>query len=410
MSVSGKETGTAGSTTVPERKPTVVRHRSGRAGTYVVVGVVLLVVILLAVGYEARWFGGSKAAAPGACATGNTLQGNGANFIAALASTWVAHYNSQTSNVVNYVAGGSGTGITDLEQKTVDFAATEGPLSSSQAAGFSGPVLTLPVAGGTLVIIYNVAGVPAGLHLSGAVLAEIYMGKITSWNDPAIARNNSGLQLPSGTILTVHRSDAAGTTFVLSDYLSQDSPAWSSAVGKGISVSFPKAPLQDAIKGNSALLTYVQTTPNTIGYVDLTDVLASTTTTTYADMLNPSGTFVTPTAAATASAIADKSNATTFPSASGNWYNVSMVNAAGSGDYPLSTFAYFYVYQATDAGFAPTQVKSQVLVQWLHWVIGAGQSDVSALNYVPIAPTLVALDSSGIASMTFDGHGIPACT
>lgn len=372
--------------------------------------ILLLAAVTGVVAYQQKWFGGSASHAAGACTTGTTLQGNGATFIAALASTWVAEYQSQKSNTVNYVAGGAGTGLSDLTQKTVDFAATDDPLSASQRAALPASALTLPITGGALAIIYNVPGVPTGLNLSGAVLSDIYLGKITSWNDPAIADNNTDLSLPAATILTVHRIDAAGTTFVLSDYLTQDSPTWASTVGKGISVAFPTAPKQDAIKGNSALLSFVQTTPDTIGYVDLTDLLASTTPTTYAAMLNPSGAFVVPTLANTATAISDRSAVTAFPSSTGDWYNVSMVNAAGTADYPLATFAYFFVYQAADQGFAPSLEKSQVLVQWLHWVLDQGQSYAAGLNYVALSSAIVALDDAGIATMTFNGASIPACS
>ena len=385
-----------------------IRRRRSRTPAYLVAAVVLLAVVVGGAAYAEKWWGGAAPRGASACSTGTTLQGNGATFVNALALTWVAGFSGSTGNSVNWVDGGSGTGITDLTSKTVDFAATDDPLTPSQRAGLPG-VLTLPVTGGALAIIYNVAGVPSGLHLSAAVLADIYLGKVTAWNDPAIGTNNSGITLPSSTILTVHRADAAGTTFVLSDYLSQGSAGWQGQVGKGISIPFPTSPHQVAIKGNAALLTEVQTTPNTIGYVDLTDLLASTTSTTYAAMQNPQGAFVLPNLTTTASAIADKSSQTVFPSSTGDWFNVSMVNAAGTADYPLATFAYFFVYQATDGGFSPSLVKAQILVQWLHWVLEAGQADSGPLNYVALSASVVSLDDQGIATMTYHGAPIPAC-
>jgi len=386
----------------------IVRRRSSRRWLAPVVVLALLLVVVAGIGFSQHWFGGSPNGS-GGCPTGVTLQGDGANFIAALAATWTNVYNTESGNTVNYVAGGAGTGITDLSQTTIDFAATDDPLSPAQRASMPAPVLTLPVTGGALAIVYNVPGVPAGLHLSGAVLAQIYLGSVTHWNDPAIASNNSGVALPSDTIQTVHRSDAAGTTFVLTDYLSQDSPAWSAGPGKGISVSFPAAPVQSAIKGNAALLSYVQSTADTIGYVDLTDVLTASSVGSYAAMSNPSGAFIVPTLNNTASAIADRSAVTTFPAATGDWWNVSMVNAAGSSDYPLATFAYFFVFQAADRGLAPSLEKSQVLVGWLDWVLGAGQGYAPGLDYTALTPAMVALDVAGLGTMTYNGAAIPSC-
>ncbi|HTT34875.1 MAG TPA: phosphate ABC transporter substrate-binding protein PstS [Thermoplasmata archaeon] len=404
-----EESSNAPSSNAGAAAPPRIRRRQSRWGLYLVVGIILLAAIIGGVAYEEKWVGGSKPAAAGACPTGETLQGNGAAFIGSLAATWVANFNGASGDTVNYVAGGSGTGITDLTDKSVDFAATDEPLTSAQVSAMPSPVLTLPVTAGALSIIYNVPGVPAGLKLSGPVLADIYLGTITSWNDPAIANNNSGVSLPSATITTVHRSDAAGTTFVLTDFLSQDSPTWANTVGKGTSVSFPKAPTQVGEKGNSALLTYVQTTADTIGYSDLTDVLTASTATNYAAVLNPTGNYILPNLTNTAAAIADRSAVTTFPSALGNWSQVSMVNAAGAQDYPLATFAYFFVYQAADQGFAPSLAKTQVLVDWLNWVLTAGQSDATGLSYVPLASAVVHISQAGVQTMTYGGANIPSC-
>jgi phosphate transport system substrate-binding protein len=395
--------------------PAVVRPPSSRGWMVAVVVVVILVVAGLAIGYQQHWFGSSNTSS-GTCASGVTLLGNGAQFVAPLVNQWTTSYTAQTSNLVDYPAAGSGTGITQFSEHPplIDFAITDDPLSSSEVSALPATALTLPIAGGALAMVYNLPGVTGHLNFSGTVLAGVYNGSIGNWNDSAIQAINPGVTLPNATILTVHRSDAAGTTYVLTDFLSQDNAAWAAGPGKGISISWPSAPDQVAIKGNSALLSEVETTPDAIGYSDLTDVLTASTTLQYAAVQNPKGDFVVPTLASTASAIADKSATTTFPASTGNWYNVSMVNAEGTGDYPLATFAFMFVYQNLSAGYEPSLSKSQVLLQWLDWVLTTGQTyanDTSRnLYYVPLPSALVTIDQAGVQSMTFNGAAIPSCS
>jgi phosphate ABC transporter phosphate-binding protein len=391
----------------------IIRSRPRRGWAFALAAVVIIVVAGLVVGYEEHWIGppGPKT---GGCGTGITLQGNGAQFVLPLVNQWAKAYQSQTSNQVNYPAAGSGTGITDFSENPplIDFAITDDPLDSAEVSALPSAALTLPVTAGALAIIYNLPGVSGHLNLTGLLLAEVYNGTITSWNDPAIQADNPGVSLPSASIVTVHRLDPAGTTFVLTDLLSQDSPAWAAGPGKGISVSWPSAPTQLAEKGNSAVLLTVESKTDSIGYSDLTDVLTTTNPVQYAAVQNPKGSFVVPTLANTASAIADKSATTTFPTSSGNWYTVSMVNAQGTGDYPLATFAYMFVYQAVNKGYEPSLTKAQVLVQWLDWVITTGQtySNASNLYYVPLPAAVVSIDQTGIQTMTFNGAAIPSCS
>jgi phosphate transport system substrate-binding protein len=382
---------------------------------YVVIGVIVVVAVLVGVGASTGFFGLLRssssttvqlyyaplpasilavdraglqtmtfdgAAIPtctsSSCPTGVTLQGDGAQIAAPLLSAWASAYSSQDGNQVNYPASGSGTGLTHFTDGSIDFAITDDPLTPAERAEMPAQPLTLPFVGGALTIIYNLPGLSGHLNLTGALLADIYNGTVTQWNDPAIQSINPGVTLPAATIYTVHRSDAAGTTYVLSDFLSQSSPYWAAHVGKGISISFPSAPKQTAEKGNSLMISTVAANPDSIGYSDLTDVLASASQIQYASVQNPSGHFVVPTLANTISAIDDKvSNLTNLheiPTSAGDWFNVSMVNANGSADYPIATFIYMFVYQATDHGFAPTLAKSEVLVQWLEWTLTTGQA------------------------------------
>lgn len=381
-----------------------------------VVAVVVVVVVIVAgallVGFEDHWFAPNSKS--GTCGTDVTLLGNGAQFVNPLVQQWATAYQSNTSNIVNYVDGGSGTGITDFSENPplIDFAITDDPLSSSETSALPSAALTIPVVGGALAIIYNLPGVAGHLNLTGPLLAEIYFGTITNWDNASIAAINPGVSLPNATIVTVHRSDAAGTTFVLTNLLTDDSSAWASGPGQGISISWPKAPTQLAEKGNSAVLDTVQTTADAIGYSDLTDVLTAKVSTQYAAIENPKGNFIIPDLANTASAIADESAVTTFPASGGSWSNISMVNAPGASDYPLATFAYLFVYENSAKGYDPSQARAQVLVQWLDWLLTSGQTYASGPNlyYVALPSSLITIDKAGVASMNFNGAAIPACS
>ncbi|MGA7923768.1 MAG: phosphate ABC transporter substrate-binding protein PstS [Thermoplasmata archaeon] len=396
--------------TGPEQ-PRIVRRSSSHRTAYVAAAVVIIVIVVVVASFAAGWFKTSSESAPaGTCPTQQTLLGDGANFVLPLVSTWTNAYGSVTSNNVNYNAAGAGAGITALTDKTVDFAATDEPLNSSQFSGLPSTTLTLPIAAGALAIVYNLPTVATPVQLSGTVLAGIYLGTINNWDDSAIADINPSIQLPNAAITTVHRSDAAGTTFVLTDYLSEDNATWKAMVGVGIQPSWPAiTPTPEAIKGNSALAAYVQKTPDTIGYVDLTDGL-NTPGLQYANVLNPAGHYIRPTLADAASAITNMTARTTFPAPTASWANVSMVNSPGTSDYPLATFSYFMVFQAVNAGYAPSLQKAQALVQWLNWTITIGQTYSKNLYYVAVPSSLVALDESALKTMTFDGTAIPACT
>jgi phosphate ABC transporter phosphate-binding protein len=407
----------AGTESPKPARPLVTR-RPRRAGWVALIVVVVVVVVVLAVGYQQKWFSSSSSAALGSCPTGITLQGDGAQFVAPLMTVWTAAFASFTGNQVNYPASGSGTGLTHFSESPplIDFAITDEPLSSAQRAAMPAQPLTIPIIGGALAIIYNLPGVPGHLNLTGAILAEVYNGNITTWNDPAIRSINPGVNLPSNAIITVHRADPAGTTYVLTDLLSQDSAYWATHIGKGISVDFPPLPGAIAANGNSLVLRTVATTSYAIGYSDLTDVLTYTKSVVqYAAIGNPAGHYVVPTLANTASAIADKVASTgTFPTSTGNWYNVSMVNAGGTADYPLATFVYLFVYQNTGNGYDPSLTKSQVIVQWLDWALSTGQTlanetSPSQLYYTALPASILTIDATGIQTMTYNGALIPAC-
>jgi len=405
----------------PDATKPVVRRRRGRSALYAIVGAVVVVVIIVAVGASTNWYGLEKsAAAEASCSTGITLQGNGAQFVNPLMTAWASAYQAQSGNLVNYVDGGSGTGLTDFSEHPplIDFAVTDDPLTSTELGVMPSLPLTIPVIGGALTIVYNLPGVTGHLNLTGAVLAGIYNGTITAWNAAPIASINPGVTLPSSTIAPVVRSDPAGTTYVLTDFLSQSSAWWATNVGKGISVSFPHVAAETAVKGNSLMISTVAKTSYAIGYSDLTDVLTYSTPLQYAGIENPSGHFIVPTIANTESAISDKvASLASLPASTDtkDWFNVSMVNAAGATDYPLATFVYLFVYQATGAGFSPTLAKSQVIIQWIHYMLSpaaqamANETTPAQLYYAALPSAVVQVDQAGVSTMTYNGAAIPAC-
>jgi phosphate transport system substrate-binding protein len=401
----------SGTTPIP-----TVQRKSSRTPLYAAAAIVVIIVIVVAVGFSAGWFSPKKAATqspPGvaACPTGTTLSGAGAAFINTIVSAWGPAYTTATGNQVSYNPAGSGTGVTDLTDSQVDFAASDGPLNATQTAAFPGQVLTLPVTAGALAIIYTLPGVTGAVQLSGSVLTGIFNGSITNWNATQISSINPTLKLPDSTIIPIVRSDGAGTTYVLTDFLSQESTSWASSVGKGLSVLFPKVTGEEAVKGNSLEISTVQKTSYAIGYTDLTDALG-TTGLSFAKVQNPTGNYILPNLADTTSAIANKSKVTTFPSATASWGSVSMVNSAGPNDYPLATLAYFFVYQEGSHGYAPTSLaKDQVIQQWINWTISptGGQALSNEYYYVTLPQALVTLDQAGLSTLTYNGAALPAC-
>ncbi len=409
-------TGSAPSGGAPPTSPSperIERKRSHGLAVVAVVVVVVVVVAALGAAYELHWIGPkSKSSPPGTCPTGVTLTGAGASFLEPLMSQWVASFDSATGNPVSYTDSGAGAGITALQGPTVDFAATDDPLNASQIAGFKGdPLLTMPIAAGALAIVYNLPGITSPITLSGPVLAEIYTGAVTSWNSSSIRAINPGVNFPNATIITVHRQDAAGTTYVLSNFLSDDNASWKSTEGTSITIDWPTAPTQRAITGNSALAKFVQGTADTIGYVDLTDVL-NTPGLQYAKVLNPSGKAILPSLQDAGSAIRTMSANISFPALNDTqaWTTISMVNSPAPADYPLTTLVYAFVYLDLNDGYQSSLAKSQVIWEWLNWTSGVGQNEASPLYYVPLPSVLVTDDHQGLSALRYDSAALPTCS
>jgi phosphate transport system substrate-binding protein len=303
------------------------------------------------------------------------LTGAGATFPYPIYSKWFADYAQNTGVKINYQSIGSGGGIRQLSEQTVDFGASDGPMSDQElAAAKGGPVLHFPTVMGAVVITYNVPGVVRSLNLSGDVIADIFAGKITKWNDARIVAQNRGVALPNSDILVVHRSDGSGTTYIFSDYLSAVSPTWSSSLGKGKEIKWP---VGLGGKGNEGVAGQVKQTPGSIGYVEL--AYAKQNALPHANVRNAAGRFVTPSiGSVTAAAASMKLPKNTD-------YRVSIANAPGKDSYPISSMTWLLVYQnQTD------KVKGTKLVDFLRWAYKNGEKSAASLDYAPLPSTMVA--------------------
>ena len=388
--------------------PPVVRRRSDQGPLYGVIAALSIALVLVVVGSATSWYGlksSSTSSSPTGCPTGSTLYGYGASFLNAVMSSWKQGFNTATTNKVVYTANGAGAGITDLATGVADFSATDEPLNASEVASMPGTTLTLPVTGGPVVIVFNIPSVTQ-LNLTPWQLADIYLGTITNWNSTQLSFDNP--HLPSGTIVTVHRSDQAGTTYVLTNLLSIYNATWNRTVGTTIlPTPWPKAPTQIGAKGNSALATAVKSTSYSIGYVDLPDAI--TNSLSQAAVFNKAGFFVMGTLATTNAAIANLSGQP-IPPASGNWSAVSWVNAPGASSFPLATLSYFIVLQNPKLGHTASLADAQVLVQWLRYVLTTGQGLSAADDFVNPPANLVTQDLTALGSMVYGSSPIPACT
>lgn len=365
-----------------------LRQGRGRNRTWIVVAVVAVAVVLVAVAVLAGWF------SPQGQRT--TLLGAGATFPCPLITKWSGEYlNASGGRVqVNYNCVGSGAGITQITQKTVDFAGSDAPLKPSERAAAPG-LLHIPETIGAVTASYNVASLASGLNLTGHVLGEIFLGKITTWDHANISALNPGVTLPSSTITVVHRSDSSGTTFVWTSYLHLENPGWNSTlVGKSINW-----PVGIGASGNAGVAGKILQTPDSIGYVELAYTIENSMK--VGKIRNPAGTFVQPTLASTAAAAA---SLTSPPTPGGDW-NVSILNAAGTDSYPIASFTYLLVYRELNViGSTMTQVKAQALVDFLWWAIHDGQNFAEDLDYPKLPASIVTLDEGAIRSVTFNGQ------
>ena len=305
------------------------------------------------------------------------LTGAGATFPYPIYSKWFSDYAKLTGVKINYQSIGSGGGIRQLSEGTVDFGASDSPMSDEEMANAKGgPIIHFPTVLGADVITYNLPGVSAPLKLTPDVIAAIFMGRIKRWNDSRIASLNPGVSLPGQDILVVHRSDGSGTTYIFTDYLSTAVPAWKTSVGKGKEVKWP---VGLGAKGNEGVAGQVKQTPGSVGYVEL--AYAKQNNLPIAAVRNKAGQFVAASVPAVTAAAAGVASA--LPANTD--YRVSIVDAPGADSYPISSFTWILVYQRQrDA------VKGKKLVDFLNWALTDGEKEAVTLDYAPL-PTDMAI-------------------
>jgi phosphate transport system substrate-binding protein len=322
------------------------------------------------------------------------MNGAGATFPYPIYSKWFDEYTKVDPEVrFNYQSIGSGGGIRQITERTVDFGATDGPMTDEQLKKAPGELLHIPTVLGAVVATYNLPGQPK-LNFTGEVLAGIFLGKITQWSDERIRTLNPSVNLPNQPIVVVHRSDGSGTTYIWVDYLSKVSSEWAQKVGKGTSVNWP---VGLGGKGNEGVAGQVKNTPGALGYVELAYAITNKLPT--AAVKNQAGKFVEATIESTTAAAAG---------AAGNMpddFRVSLTNAPGDQAYPIASFTWLLVYRDQANG-----AKGKALVKFLWWAIHDGQKYPGALLYAPLPAPVVKQLEARIKQITFSGKPLLAAT
>jgi phosphate transport system substrate-binding protein len=317
-------------------------------------------------------------------ANAQNINGAGATFPYPIYSKWFTEYSNAHSGVkINYQSIGSGGGIRQVSEGTVDFGATDGPMTDDQLKAAKVKVMHIPTVLGAVVPVYNLQGVTKELNFSGDVIADIYLGKITSWNDPRIAKDNPGVNLPGNPILPIYRSGSSGTTYIFTDFLSKVSPSWKNGPGTGTAIKWPIGIGQ---QGNEGVAGMVRQSPNSFGYVEL--IYAVENKMAYGMVKNASGKFVkASTEGVTAAAAAA---AKSMPAD----YRVSITNAPGADSYPISSFTWLLIpTHSTDPA------KAKVLSDFLGWMLDHGEGEAAGMTYAPLPKPVQDMVQKTIASI-----------
>jgi len=317
-----------------------------------------------------------------AAAQNMQINGAGATFPNPIYSKWFSEYNKLHPNIqINYQAIGSGGGIRQLSNETVFFGATDGPMTNDQILAAPSMILHFPTVLGGVVPVYNIPGVSAELRFPGKVLADIFLGKITKWNDASITNVNPGINLPNSDIIVVHRSDGSGTSYIFADYLAKVSPDWKKTVGVATSVNWPAGV---GGKGNEGVAGLVKQSPGAIGYVEL--IYALQNNIAYGSVQNLAGEYVrasTETVTNAASAASGKAMPPDF--------RVSITNAPGKNVYPISSFTWLLFYQS-----AKDKPRARAMVDFMKWALTDGQKYAPELGYAPLPQGVVALEMEAL--------------
>ena len=332
-----------------------------------------------------------KSGTPGSSTTSNvSLTGAGATFPYPIYSKWFDTYGNSTGVRINYQSIGSGAGIQQLKAKTVDFGASDAPLSDEEMKDMPSEVVHIPTVAGAVVLTYNIKGVSKGLRLTPEIVSGIFLGHVKTWDDPAIKKANPALKLPAQPVFVTHRSDGSGTSFIFTNYLAAVSSEWKSSVGAGKSVKWPAG---IGGKGNEGVSGLVKQTPGAIGYVELAYAVQNKLP--YAEVQNQAGQFIEPsikstTAAANGAVEAIKKDIRAL-----------IVNSPEKDAYPIAGFTYILLYKDQS-----NPSKAKALVDFLEWAIHDGQKMAAPLLYSPLPANVVSIDDQNLKSITVNGKPV----
>src|SRR5919198_2673489 len=325
--------------------------------------------------------------------SGGTINGAGSTFAAPIYQQWGSTLKSQDGLTVNYQAVGSGQGITELTAATVDFAGSDPPMKPEEiaAAKKKGDPLHFPIALGAITVSYNLPGVQSGLKLTGPVIADMYLGKVKTWNDPEIAKLNPGAKLPSTDITIVHRSDSSGTTKGFTGYLGTVSPTWDKQVGSDKTVKWPTG---TGAKGNDGVAAAVKQTEGAVGYVEQAYALQNNFT--VADVKNKAGKFIAPDLKSTSAA----GDGVKVPKDLG----ISTINAPGATAYPIASQTFIDTYQDPCKSLGMSKGDAQALASFINYGLGDGQSALGQLYYAKLPSALLSKSQAAAKSLTCNGR------
>jgi phosphate ABC transporter phosphate-binding protein len=327
------------------------------------------------------------------------ITGAGSTFIYPLISKWSSEYKKiDPFMIINYQSIGSGGGIRLFLNKTIDFGASDAPLSKQQIK-VAGEIIHLPVTLGAVVISYNLPNISSPINLTGEVIANIYLGKITKWSDKRITELNPGIRMPDEKIVVIHRAEGSGTTYVFTDYLSKVNNEWKLKVGQGTSVQWPTG--LGAI-GSEGVATLINQIKFSIGYIELSYALE--TNISYAAIRNQYGKFILPTPKNIKQAALTLIK--TFPKGNESWENVSLVNAPGENDYPIVSFSYILIYKNLTKVPGMNEKKAKELVNFLWWSIHEGQNYSLALGYIPLPNEVIKINEESIRMIKYKGTNL----
>jgi phosphate transport system substrate-binding protein len=377
--------------------------------TVAVIAIVVVIVAVAGIGAYVAVGTGHSTTTTTTTTSGVLLSGTlnvaGSTLVFPLMSSWTFAFHSLYPGVtVNYASVGSGQGIASITAKTVDIGATDAPLSSAQYAALPATVVTIPESISGVIPAYNLPGIGNGVNFTGNVLAEIFLGNITMWNDPAIQSLNPGVTLPAHAITVVHRSDGSGTMFAFTNYLSDSNAYWRAHVGYSTT---PPWPTGIGCKGNEGVAGCIENTQYSIGPLEIAYYIENSKLITYGAVQNAAGHYILANETNIGAAVQAGASAG-LPAGNASWTSVSIINnifndTAATNAYPITTFTYLVTYQKQTTSLA----QAELVVNFLWWVVNQGQQAGTSIGYIPLPSNVVALDNATIKSITYNGAPVP---